>query len=156
MTTQNVPLTPRKKRIRSFLQCVSLRGCRQISSSCCWKYNPKALQVTTSEVVLLRGQKTNGTYVVVVFWVVSSGSLSFRSSLEEHVLLFSRVGPIHVERIHIRWVTNGQPETNVVQTWLQKMSVNSAGLKAPKRRGLKYNNIASCKTGVIWALATYS
>ena len=41
------------------------------------KYDPKALRTTTSEVVLLLGQKKLATHVVLVFWVVNLLSVLF-------------------------------------------------------------------------------
>ena len=56
---------------RSFFPSFSLRGCRHISSSFCWKHNPQALRTTTSEVLFCSwGGKSLEHSFVVVFWVV--------------------------------------------------------------------------------------
>ena len=52
MTSQHVALTPRENNFRSV--------------------SPKALRTTTSEVVLLLGQKKLGKHIVVVVWAVKS------------------------------------------------------------------------------------
>ena len=81
MTAQSIALTPRENKIMCFSEVVSLGGCRQISSSLCWKYHPKALRTTTFQVVLLLGQRKLGTHVAVVHWVMTKGTRTvFRRS----------------------------------------------------------------------------
>ena len=67
LTTPNVALTPREKKIR----CVCpLRVVVRFRAVVAENLTPKALRTTTSEVFLVLGQKKLGTHVVVVFGVV--------------------------------------------------------------------------------------
>ena len=63
-------LIPREKPFRSFFRGFSPLGVVvRFRIAFAENIHPKALRTTTSEVVLLLGQKKLGTHVVVAFWV---------------------------------------------------------------------------------------
>ena len=58
-----------------------------MSISVCWKYNPKALRTTTSDVALLLGQTKLRPHVVLVFRVVKCDASSRSSAHADLVIL---------------------------------------------------------------------
>ena len=74
--------TPRATTSEVSSEVFPFRGCRKISISFYWQYNPKALRTTTSEVFLLLGRKKLGTRCRRILDSDSTWTLVYRKAPE--------------------------------------------------------------------------